>query len=118
MQGFSLLVGHMLGDFILQNDWMAAKKTKSSDACAVHCLIYTLALLATCWWFLPWWTYPVIGLAHFPVDRWRLARKCMDLTGQANFATGPFAPWSVIIVDQTMHFVVLYLVALPGALYG
>lgn len=26
MTGFSILVGHLVGDYLLQNDWMATRK--------------------------------------------------------------------------------------------
>lgn len=81
-------------------------------ACTWHCLGYTLACFFTCFWFLPWWAYPVIFLAHYPVDRWRLARKIMDFNGQEAFATGIFAPWSVTVVDNCLHLLVLYIIGM------
>jgi hypothetical protein len=27
MEGFGLLIGHLLGDFIFQNDWLATNKS-------------------------------------------------------------------------------------------
>lgn len=108
MEGFSLLIGHMLGDYIFQNDWMAKNKTKSHWACLVHCFWYTVAIAATCIWFVPWYLIVAVGMAHFPVDRWRLARWCMTQLGQEEFATGPLSPWSIIVVDNTIHLLVLY----------
>jgi hypothetical protein len=31
-------------------------------------------------------------------------------SGQRAFATGPLSPWSVIVVDNTIHLLVLYLI--------
>src|ERR1051326_1681233 len=146
MLPFGLLVGHMLGDYVFQNDWQAYHKTPQPPAeprppheeglcgqsinsiaqqqqwdkalydstwavtaCTVHCLLYTLCVFITCWPWLAWRTNPVIFAAHWPVDRWRLARYQMSFMGQEKFATMPtiedgkfkfgMGPWSVILVD-------------------
>lgn len=110
MIGLGIFLGHCLGDFILQNDWMAAKKTKYTLPCLVHCLFYTLGMFLVLWphFSLPWLFYLIVFATHFPIDRFRLARRMMTWTGQENFASGPFAPWSVIIVDNTMHLLIAY----------
>jgi hypothetical protein len=107
-----LFLGHMVGDYIFQADWQAANKIKSSFACLVHCVFYTLGvfLVATAsgavW---PVWAWFVVGALHFPVDRFRLARRWMLLGGrQAAFVEPPFGPWSVVVVDNTIHLLVLY----------
>ena len=115
MQGFALILGHLIGDYIVQNDWMAANKTSRSWPCTVHCLLYTLACAATCFWFLPWWAYPVIFAAHWPVDRFRLAGRWMrNVSGQHAFATGPMSPWSIVVVDNTLHLTVLFMLGFSG----
>lgn len=81
-------------------------------ACTWHCASYTAAIFMMCFWFLPWWAYPVIFITHWPVDRWRLARRFMLLNGQARFATEGLAPWSVILVDNICHLSVLYVLGL------
>lgn len=59
----SLLIMHFIGDFLLQSDWMAVNKSKSTAALGLHCLIYALC-------FLPWgiefafWTF----VLHVNVD--------------------------------------------------
>ena len=49
-----LLVGHLLGDYIFQNDWMALNKTKMTlkgwAACAVHAWVYTTCVAVTTGW--------------------------------------------------------------------
>jgi len=43
-----LLFGHLFGDYLLQNDWMALnKKEKGPEgvlACFIHCFIYTITV--------------------------------------------------------------------------
>ena len=159
MDGFALLLGHLTGDYIVQNDWMAKNKVnqlapcpgtepkwmvdvhpadreafqtalevrnqKRHDwlqthtawqdarlghlACTVHCLCYTLAVWAFTFWWMPWWGLLLCSAVHWPVDRFRLARWWMEnVSGQAAFATGPLAPWSIIIVDNVFHLLTLY----------
>lgn len=65
------LLAHVVGDYILQSDWMANSKTKSSWPALAHVLTYMLPFL-----FL---TRSLPALAfivgtHFIIDRWRLAR--------------------------------------------
>ena len=38
----SAIIGHLVGDYLLQNDWMALNKKASSLHCAVHCCICRL----------------------------------------------------------------------------
>lgn len=130
MDGFALLLAHLLGDYVLQNDWQASNKTngwhvelgirepammrawwRGNVACTVHCCLYTLAVAALSWWWMPWWGLVVCFLVHWPVDRFRLARVWMEkVSGQKAFATGPLAPWSIIIVDNVFHLLTLYLI--------
>jgi hypothetical protein len=113
VEGFSLIMGHLIGDYIVQNDWMAAGKTQRHLPCIVHCLCYMLAVwLCSCWW-LGWAWMPMVFLAHYPVDRWRLARSWMvNMSGQEAFATGALSPWSIIVVDNTIHLAVLFWIGL------
>lgn len=115
MDGFGLLVGHMLGDYIVQNDYLASNKTSSNFACFVHCVLYTLAVWACSFWWMPWWGLVACLAVHFPIDRWRLATLWMkNVSGQTAFATGPLAPWSIIVVDNTFHLLTLFIIALAA----
>jgi len=110
MDGLGLLVGHLIGDYILQSDWQAQGKTLRSLPCLAHCLLYTLAVWACSFWWMPWWGLAVVFAGHYPLDRYRLAGWWMRrVAGQAGFAT-TLAPWSVIVVDNTFHLIVLFLV--------
>lgn len=65
------IVAHVVGDFILQSDWMAREKFRSSLACLVHVITYTLPFLLITQ--VPE-TLLVIAGTHFLIDRWRLPR--------------------------------------------
>lgn len=102
------IVGHMVGDFVFQSDWMATHKAHRSSVCAVHVLVYVICVAGFTRFAWPWWVYLLIGAHHFITDRFRCARLSMDVMGQRGFATGPLAPWSVVVIDQTMHLIALW----------
>ncbi len=147
MEGFGLLIGHLLGDFILQNDFQATWKTggppptdeenarilalhgdargdailddeayrsrKATLVCLLHCLLYTAAVWLCSFWWMPLWGLAVCFMLHFPIDRYRLAGRYMrNVSGQKQFATGIFSPWSIIVVDQVFHLVTLFVIGL------
>lgn len=104
------LMGHLIGDYLLQDDWMALNKKRSSFACLVHCLLYTAAVgLATRW---PLWTIPVIFATHFAQDRTNFIVWFMQHKNQRQFAAPPMAPWSIIVVDNVLHMCVLWALSL------
>lgn len=131
MIGFGLLCGHMIGDYILQNDWMAkwkgggpsdpmlgTKEQRSNTAhlaCTVHCLLYTLAVWACSFWWMPWWGLVACFAVHWPIDRFALAGRWMrNVSGQAYFASKehPMWPNSIVLVDNTFHLVTLLIIGL------
>jgi hypothetical protein len=136
MSGFfeTLILGHLIGDYLLQNKWMAMNKHHSSFKCAVHCLLYTLAVVVT--------TAPVashtnliywggfIFLTHYPIDRYSLADKWLKLINgrsmeefvvnghsdippehhQSNYhiLRGGFTAVVYAATDNTMHLALAY----------
>jgi len=113
------IVAHLVGDFVLQSDWMANQKSSRSLATFAHASFYVIPFL-----FLT--TSPaalaVIGGAHFIIDRFRLARYVIWLRNlpwprrapwsecrETGFTSGipPFlSAWLLIIVDNTMHILI------------
>lgn len=100
------LVGHLIGDYLLQNDWMALNKKKATFPCAVHCLIWSLSVMVCAWW--PWWTLPILFATHFAQDRTNIVIWLMNHKGQKQFSQPPMAPWSIIVTDNVMHIVVVW----------
>jgi len=105
----TLILVHLVGDYVYQNDWMAQNKSartwEGTAACLVHVTLYTLMFVCFTWvmgdvW--PWWAYAAIWATHYPVDRYRLAAAWMGKAGQTGFRDN-MGPWSVIIVDNTYH---------------
>lgn len=150
--GFSAIMAHLVGDYILQNDWMAKNKANplpegqkpcsvvidgggvsgyttpgtiedrdkwnevmrkwwvGNLACTAHCLAYTLSVFLFCFQWITVGGLIVCFVAHWFMDRFRLARKWMNVSGQKEFATGGLSPWSIVIVDNTIHLLTLYLI--------
>lgn len=65
------LLAHVVGDYLLQSDWMAKEKVRRSLAAALHAVVYTMSfiLLTTSLKALLF-----VAGTHFVIDRWRLAR--------------------------------------------
>jgi len=114
------LILHLVGDFVLQSDWMARNKTKNSGVALIHALVYSAPF------FLigsPR-AVAVIFASHFLIDRFRLVGCLVWIknwpapnhspgseAGDTGFhkSTPEFlAVWLMIIVDATMHLTCNY----------
>jgi len=106
-----LLIGHWLGDYILQFHEMAIKKTSSNMWCTYHSLVYTLCIISVLgfvWNFiyinpLSWL---IIFLTHYPIDRYSIGYKIMKLKGGPDF-TNPFAPIIYVLIDNGLHLILM-----------
>ncbi len=113
-----LLIAHFVGDWMLQNDWMARNKGASpyGVACLVHCLLYTSAVglvyaATTAPQSLTWERQAAfvaaIFISHWWIDGWRLSARWGALLGQSS------GSMVRIVVDQTMHILALaFMIAL------
>lgn len=103
------IIGHLVGDYLLQNDWMALNKKKSTFHCVVHCSIWTACVVLFAAW--PLWTVLPLFATHFVQDRTQVINWYMRTVGQVQFAKPPMAPWSMIVVDNVWHLVAIYAIA-------
>lgn len=112
------LLAHLIGDYILQSDWMANEKTKSSWPATAHAVTYTLPFLMVAGSVE---ALAFIYITHFIIDRWRLARyvcwfknvfapasyrypwKECSATGYHESRPAWLSVWLLIIADNTMH---------------
>jgi Protein of unknown function (DUF3307) len=117
----SELIAHLFGDYVLQNHWMANKKTSSSVACLIHVFLYTICFLFV--------TRSIGALAiiystHFFIDRFSLAKKWPEIYGKTSNcfiyflidkvehiepAPAFISVWIAIIVDNTFHLLINHL---------
>lgn len=112
------LVAHLVGDYIIQSDWMANEKRKRSLAAGVHAVTYTLPFLFLT---LNPWALAIIAGTHFLIDRFGLARYVVWLknvpypgskpwrectaTGYPDERPAWLAVWLLIIADNTLHII-------------
>lgn len=113
------LIFHLIGDFLIQNDWMALnKKNKGwggALACFTHCTTYALPFL----FIASPLQVLLIGLSHYLIDRWHLIDWFIALHNFkktiTNFGYNDNRPvfltlWLYIIVDNTFHLIFNYII--------
>ena len=106
------LIGHLIGDYLLQNDWMAMNKKKSNFHCFVHCFLYTVAVMICTGWF---WFYSIpVFLSHWIFDRTTLVVRYMDLIGawKRIDRKSEMFTFAYLIIDNTFHLVCLFIINL------
>ncbi len=111
------IVAHAVGDYVLQSDWMANRKTQSNVAAIAHASTYALPFL-----FLrpSKRALAVIVGTHFLIDRFRLARyvcwaknqtgpietRELTVTGYPESRPTWLATWLLIITDNILHVLI------------
>jgi hypothetical protein len=109
MSLFLATLGHLVGDYLLQNDWMALNKKSRVFPCLVHAALWTASVLFFSGWPPSVWLSLVLFVPHFLQDHTQVVKWWMTrVSGQTQFATGPCAPWSMIVVDNVFHLVALW----------
>jgi hypothetical protein len=124
-----LILGHLVGDYVFQNSWMAMNKSGSSFKCFIHCLIYTASVCLCTFDFRISWIV-LVFLSHYFIDRYSLADKWLYFfksrslkdflaNGKKNIPTGvdEFNYWALrsgfttfvyIATDNTFHLILMY----------
>lgn len=112
-------LAHLIGDYVIQSDWMANHKTRNLSIALAHATCY-----AVC--FLPFQpslrAWLVILLTHAIIDHYRLARyvvwakEWLSPTRPPPLAECPtgyhkdkppwLAVWLLILADNTLHITI------------
>jgi len=120
-----IVLGHLIGDYLLQNKVMALRKSergwKGFLWCSLHCLIYTFSVCL----FL-WTTNPIVVvlvfLSHWPIDRWSLASKWLRFIKGRDIEAAyyskdkyreidiAFSSLVYAVADNTIHLILLWLI--------
>lgn len=121
MIALGIILAHLVGDYVIQSDWMASEKTKRWWPAIAHGLTYTLPYALVTQSLL---ALAVIAGTHIIIDRYRLARhiawaknqvapKAFRSQWEDCKGTGypsdkpPFmAVWLMIIADNTVHLLI------------
>ena len=122
-----MLLGHLVGDYLLQTERMALQKSahglRGWAWCLWHCSLYTAAICCFSWNASPMFI-ALIFLSHFPIDRWSLADVWLKRIGGRSILAAhaeahphrevriAFACLVYAVADNTMHLVLLWLIAL------
>lgn len=104
---------HLLGDYFLQNDWMAVNKGKYSVlgylTCTIHCLLYSIPFGM---YYHSWDIFLLVFGSHFLIDKFGLAIYWTMLVNwnwsRENFGMNVERPafltlWLHIIRDNSLH---------------
>jgi|GEM_PF-1057316 len=96
----TLMLGHLLGDFLLQTNWVFNFKTRSWVGIAIHTLIHLVAtaLLLHNWDEL-WSLFITLGILHFATDWVKIRYPSSSQTFD-------------FILDQIAHLIVIILCTL------
>ena len=120
---FELLLGHLVGDFFLQNDWMALNKHKRALPAIVHCLVYSVCVnifmiryIPNVWmWFL---SVFIVFLTHIAFDATNFIEKYCKIIGGRTWAKTKevnnevYTMYTCIVktaVDNTFHLVLMWI---------
>ena len=104
-----LIAGHLTGDFLLQNKWMAENKTKNFAALLLHSSIYTVVI----WLFslpenglnLKIWNIVIIFFSHIILDNRKFVMWwCRYITRSEPVY------YLAVMTDQSWHIFILALV--------
>lgn len=106
-----LLLGHLVGDWLFQNDWMATGKSNNlwTRSGFVHYIIYTTTILLFFVLSVPTAvsaksmiiTTSIVFVSHWLIDGGNLATRWMKHFGQRDQAMVR------IVVDQAFHLLIL-----------
>lgn len=107
------IVLHLIGDWVLQNDWMAFNKMSLHHPAAwVHGGIHAGLLLLV----FPWYAALSVAFVHMLIDTRRPILWWMEHFKQMT-VEGPHVLLVEIWLDQVFHIVVLAITALMLATY-
>lgn len=113
----AIVLGHLVGDYLLQNKVMMIRKSEKSWQgvmwCTIHCLVYTAAVCLFLW-TMNLWVIVAVFVSHWPIDRWSLGAKWMKLIHSRNLnddfpGNKVFHAIVYVAVDNTWHLVLMWL---------
>lgn len=105
-----LLMGHLVGDFLCQTNWMAREKVRRYDGLRVHAAVYTLAVAVAARIAdvsLGWIPLALLRVSHAVLDRRRVVCWWGRAVGGIVAAENQ---WLMTVLDQVFHLLVLVLV--------
>lgn len=116
----ALLVGHLVGDFLVQTAWMADNKATRILPLLVHVTIYGLAVVAAGGILVPhgrflFWALPVLIVTHAALDQRSFVRFWVRSVQGVHRDEDR---WLYVVGDQVFHVLVLAVIAVVAANSG
>lgn len=101
-----LLIGHLIGDFLLQTGWMAKHKATKWLPLLTHVSIYTavIAVFGILSGGLSLPALAIIFIGHIILDRKGFVLFWVQ---RVQLAKGPEKVWLSIMADQIFHLILL-----------
>lgn len=104
-----VLIGHLIGDWIIQTDWQAENKTKNWKAMQQHMVGYNLCMFSLCVPYMPLRSILILIMVswttHSILDRRWPIKRLLELSRSKDFSE---TTWGVLIVDQIVHITILF----------
>lgn len=104
-----IILGHLIGDYLLQNDWMALNKKKNSFigylSCYIHSFIWTISVCIFLDGFILH-KFMLLLFSHYIIDKSNFVVWYLN-----TFKIMKNPPlWKIIIVDNTIHLIFIYII--------
>lgn len=99
-----LMLGHMIGDFVLQPYWLVLAKRKGWPGLLIHVSIVTFITAILAWNSIPvWWVWMIVlFLGHLFIDQFRTFVFTDNTKGKGLL---------LLILDQMAHVILIALLA-------
>lgn len=101
-----LLIGHLIGDFLLQSSWMAKNKASKWLPLLAHVTVYTIVvgIFGAMSGGLALAAIALIIISHIILDRRTFVSFWVR---NVQTAKGPEQAWLCIVADQIFHIIIL-----------
>ena len=88
------IYAHLIGDYLLQNDWMAFNKKavgwRGNIICFVHVIVYTIPFYLC---NLESWQIVAIAIQHYVLDSTMIVGSFIKLVGRKKMLKAPYHPY-------------------------
>lgn len=119
-----IILGHVMGDYLFQNNKMALSKSKKGFEghlwCTIHALIYSVCVCIFLWKASSL-VFGIAFISHWPIDRYGLGLKWSEFYRSISWRKVyqdlakdwpvelAFAAPVYIVVDNSMHIILMWL---------
>ncbi|QOX63895.1 DUF3307 domain-containing protein [Anoxybacterium hadale] len=105
-----LIIGHVIGDYVLQTSWQIEKKRTSWGALLTHLIIYTIVIYVLSFFAgrITLLSISIIILTHLILDKFNLISKTIELVTKKECNSIKIN----FICDQGVHIMILFLIAM------